>query len=179
MENFLEPIKVKIFYDENLKKITGKDFEEGVVSEGLNFINFLNFVFSSYPEIQKRFTPGTLGFLLNGKEPKENDILKDGDELKIITIKPEDARKGIESQLSEIIRHYQIDISFEEVKDLVFNEDGQEDFNKLIDTFTSKIDNIDEVNEVLKILNAVWNFFPHKALNGLSPTEKIESIRIQ
>ena len=42
----LKPIKVKIFYNNELKKITGKDFEEAVVSENLNFINFLNFIFS-------------------------------------------------------------------------------------------------------------------------------------
>jgi len=30
MEN-LKSIRVKIFYDENLKKITGKDFEEAIV----------------------------------------------------------------------------------------------------------------------------------------------------
>ena len=73
----LKPIKVKIFYDENLKKITGKDSEEIIISENLNFAMFLNFIFSFYPEITKRFIPGTLGFLLNGKPPKENDVLKE------------------------------------------------------------------------------------------------------
>ena len=69
-----------------MKKITKKDFDEPVVSEGLSFPNFLYFLFSSYPEIQKKFPPGKLGFLLNGKKPAENDILKDGDELKLIGI---------------------------------------------------------------------------------------------
>ena len=83
MEN-LKSIKVKITYSENLKKITGKDFEEVVVSENLSFAMFLNFIFSSYPEITKEFAPGTLGFLLNGKRPSEFDILKNGDELNLI-----------------------------------------------------------------------------------------------
>lgn len=95
MEKFLKPIRVKIFYDENLKKITGKDFEEAVISENLNFAMFLNFIFSSYPEIPKEFIPGTLGFLLNGRAPQENDILQDGDKLKIMAIKIEDLRKKI------------------------------------------------------------------------------------
>lgn len=86
MENFLKSIKVKIFYDDNVKKITGKDFKEAVVSENLNFAYFLNFIFSSYPEIQKKFAPGILGFLLNGKLPKENDILKNGDKLEIMVV---------------------------------------------------------------------------------------------
>lgn len=82
MEN-LKPIRVKIFYDENLKEITGKDSEEAVVSKNLKFIMFLNFIFSSYPKIPKRFIPGTLGLLLNGLPPRENDILKDGDKLEM------------------------------------------------------------------------------------------------
>lgn len=83
MEN-LKPVRVKIYYDEDLKKITGKDFEEAVVSENLSFVRFLNFIFSSYPEIPKGFIPGALGFLLNGKPPGENDILKDGDDIMFI-----------------------------------------------------------------------------------------------
>ncbi|MGB9743630.1 MAG: MoaD/ThiS family protein [Minisyncoccales bacterium] len=81
MEDFLKPIKIKIFYDENLKKITGKNFEEAVVSEGMTFVNQLYFIFSSYPEIEKRYPPGKLGLLLNNRPPKDFDILRDGDEI--------------------------------------------------------------------------------------------------
>jgi len=95
----LKPIKVKVFYDKELKMVTGKDSEESIVSENLNFINFLNFIFSSYPTIPKRFIPGTLGFLLNGRAPKENDILKDGDKLEISVLEIGDIRKRIESQV--------------------------------------------------------------------------------
>ncbi|MCD6471361.1 hypothetical protein J7K86_02435 [bacterium] len=175
MEKDLKSIKVNIFYDEELKKITGKKCEEVIVSENLNFIQLLNFIFSSYPEIPKRFIPGTLGFLLNGKEPKENDILKNDDKIEILVLKIEDIRKRIEFQLREIINYYQIDATFEEIKEMVFNENGQEDFNKLIGLFVSKINsgNLDEINEVLKFVNAVWNYFPHKSLKGLSPIEKL------
>jgi len=86
MKEFPKPIKIKIFYDENLKKITGKDFEEAIVSEGLSFANLLYFIFSSYPEIQKRFPPGKLGLLLNNQPPKDFDILRDGDEIVLKTV---------------------------------------------------------------------------------------------
>jgi hypothetical protein len=179
MEDLPKPIKVEISYDNELKKTTGKDFEETVVPENLNFINFLDFIFSSYPEIPKRFIPGTLAFSLNGKEPKENDILKDGDRLEISVFSIEDIRKEIESEVIEIINYYQIDTTFEEIKEMVFNEEGQEDFNKLIELFMSKINsgNLDEINEVLKFVNAVWNYFPHKSLKGLSPIEKIKETK--
>ncbi|KPJ55675.1 hypothetical protein AMJ49_06630, partial [Parcubacteria bacterium DG_74_2] len=63
MENFLKPIKIKVYYDKNLREITGKDFEEMMVSKGLSFAQSLYFLFSSYPEIQQKFPPGKLGFL--------------------------------------------------------------------------------------------------------------------
>jgi len=175
MGKALKPIKINIFYDEELKEITGKSFETAIVSENLNFAQFLNFIFSSYPAIPKRFIPGTLGFLLNGRSPKENDILNNGDKLEISVLKIGDIRKRIESQVKEIINYYQVDTTFEEIKETVFNENGQEDFNKLIELFVSKINssNLDKINEVLKFVNAVWNHFPHKCLDGLCPMEKI------
>lgn len=83
----LKSIKVKIFYNGGLEKITGKDFEEAVISENLDFRMFLHFIFSSYPEIPENFAPGTIGFLLNKIPPKENDILKNGDKLEIADMK--------------------------------------------------------------------------------------------
>jgi len=81
MNDFPKPIKVRIFYDEELKRITGKDSEEAVVSEGLRFVQFLGFVFTSYPEIQKNYPPGKLSLLLNDRRPQDSDILQDGDEV--------------------------------------------------------------------------------------------------
>lgn len=172
----LKPIKIKVFYDKELKKITRKDFEEAMVSENLNFAQFLNFIFSSYPVILKRFIPGTLGFLLNGRETKENDILKDGDKLEIKAFRIEEIRKRLESQVIDIINYYQVDTTFEELERAVFNEGGQEDFNKLTEIFVNQIKsgNLDEINEVLKFVNAIWNYFPHKSLKGLAPVEKIK-----
>ena len=81
MDDFLKPMKVKIFYDKELKKITEKDSEEAVVSEGLKFINMLGFIFASYPEIEKTYPPGKLGLLLNDRLPKDFDVLQDGDKI--------------------------------------------------------------------------------------------------
>ncbi|OGZ63847.1 MAG: hypothetical protein A3A98_00985 [Candidatus Staskawiczbacteria bacterium RIFCSPLOWO2_01_FULL_40_39] len=83
--NFLQHIKVRICYDKELKMITKKDFENAIVSEGINFVTFLHFIFSSYPDITKKFPPGTLGFKLNGKAPGGYDILQDGDILELVT----------------------------------------------------------------------------------------------
>ena len=169
----LKSIKVKIFYDEEFKKITGKDFEESVVSENLGLPMFLNFIFNSYSFITKKFFPGTLGFLLNKKPPKDDDILKDGDELKIIAKSIEEMRKEIELQIREIIEYYEIDITFEKIREMVFIENNQKDFNNLIDIFSNKITDFDKLNAVMQVVNGVWNYFPHESLDGLCPMEKL------
>ncbi len=172
MEN-LKSIKVKIFYDDDLRKITGKDLEEAVVSENLDFVAFLNFIFSSYPEIPKKFLPGTLAFSLNGRKPKEDEILNDGDELKMSGMTIEEIRNNIEFQINEIIDSYKIDATFEKIREKVFNENNQKDFNDLSRLFVEKIANLDEINAVLQVVNAAWNYFPHRSLNGFCPMEKI------
>ena len=83
-QNSLKSIKVKILYDDVLKNITGKNEEITWVNEGISFIMILLFIFSSYPDIQKKYPPGKIGFLLNNKPPKKFDILNDGDEIKVL-----------------------------------------------------------------------------------------------
>lgn len=75
------PIKVTNFYDKTLQLITLKESEEAIVSEGITFLEYLYFFFSSYPEIQDKYPPGVLGFAVNGKLPTDFDVLKDGDKI--------------------------------------------------------------------------------------------------
>lgn len=173
----LKPIRIKIFYDENLKKITRKDFEEAVVSDNLNFTMFLDFLFSSYPKISKKFTPGTLGFLLNKMRPKETDVLKDGDILEIKGLSTEDVRREIENAINAVISYYSIDITFEEIKNLILNEKDHNDLGALTEVFTRKLNDVDEVNSVLRIINMAWNYFPHETLGGKSPHQITEEHR--
>ncbi len=79
--DFPKPCKIKILYDETLQKITGKKEEEAIVSEGIPFMIFLGTIFSSYPAIELKYPPGTLGFTVNGRPPSDFEILEDGDEV--------------------------------------------------------------------------------------------------
>ena len=74
-------LSITITYDPNLQKITGKDKEVSITSEGTTFMQFLLFLFEAYPEIQTTYPPGKLGFTVNGNPPKNQDLLKDGDVL--------------------------------------------------------------------------------------------------
>ena len=83
MKSFPKPIKIQIFYDMKLRKITGVASEEAIVSEGLRFLLMLKTIFDSYPEIPKLYPPGSMGLLLNDKLPTDFDILDDGDQIKL------------------------------------------------------------------------------------------------
>jgi len=87
--------------------------------------------------------------------------------------KIEDVRREIENQVKAIIDYYKVDTTFEEIRETVFVENDQKDFNNLVQIFADKIANLEKLNAVLQVVNAVWNYFPHKSLNGLCPMEKI------
>ena len=76
-----KPAMITITFDSNLQKITGKETETSMISEGMPFMQFLFFLFSSYPEIQTTYPPGTLGFTVNGEPPRDGMVLHDGDRL--------------------------------------------------------------------------------------------------
>lgn len=82
MDIILRPVKVKISYDQTLQKITGTPFEKAMVSKNLIFVQFLHFIFSSYPKIPPNYPPGSIGFTLNGKMPTDYSILEENDEVK-------------------------------------------------------------------------------------------------
>jgi hypothetical protein len=74
-----QPAKIYISFDHNLRRITGKESDVAMVSNGISFIQFLFFLFESYPEIQASYPPGKLGFLINNEAPREDSQLYDGD----------------------------------------------------------------------------------------------------
>ena len=80
IEEILEKgITVNLHYDKQLQKITGKEQETVKTSCGCPFDILLSIVFTSYPEIKKRYPPGFLGFTLNGAVPTAGSTLSEGD----------------------------------------------------------------------------------------------------
>jgi len=78
-----QSIKVHIIYDQELQKITKVEHEEASISEGMQFILFLKFIFDSHPEIPKQFLPGNIAISVNGDRPTEFQILSDGDNIEL------------------------------------------------------------------------------------------------
>ncbi len=72
-------ITISIQFDAELQKLTGNAGHPVFMSEGANFTFLLMSVFEEYPEIEKMYPPGTLGFTINGVPPKPYSPLFDND----------------------------------------------------------------------------------------------------
>jgi len=81
-------------------------------------------------------------------------------------------RKEIEKELIEMLEETESDFSLEHVKDIIYNEEDSDDMQKIIAMFDRGGD-ISELNNILELVSDAWNYFPHKALNDLSPMEKL------
>lgn len=81
-------------------------------------------------------------------------------------------RNDIEKQLNKIISLLELNITFDEIKEIIYNEQDQGVLHEIIGKFDTGQD-IDELNKILAVVNEAWNYFPHKLLDGLSPVEKI------
>jgi hypothetical protein len=75
----IRSINVFIKFDPVLEPITGQGEMKVVMSDDTPFTFFLHSIFTSYPELQKRYSPGKLAISLNDRTPTEYDILHDGD----------------------------------------------------------------------------------------------------
>lgn len=80
-------------------------------------------------------------------------------------------RGQIEKELSNFVNKYKIKLNVREIKEAVYDKSSYEDLNEVIKLFSS-VRSVSELNNILKTLNDVWNYFPHKSLGGLSPHEK-------
>jgi hypothetical protein len=80
-------------------------------------------------------------------------------------------REEIKKELTEIIEKNKINYSFEDIEKMVYQKKIPKSLPNIIDIFSDCIDSDDKV---LPLLNDLFNFFPHKELNGLSPVEKIK-----
>lgn len=176
----VKPNKITIFYDANLEKITGIPLEEAMISEDFAFADFLHSLFVSYPEIPRKVPPGRLGFLLNNAKPEVFDVLKDGDSVTLMAfekgVELEKYQIGIiqhqtEEELLCLIKKYKINITIEEIKEIIFNEKDLKSVHS-----TNGLES-DEERRVLNVLMKAWNYFPHKSLGGRCPIEKISELQ--
>ncbi len=80
-------------------------------------------------------------------------------------------RKEIEEELLEMLKETGSDFGLEDIRDIIYNEEGSDDLTDIISMFDNG-ENFNELENILEVVNDAWNYFPHKVLNGLSPAEK-------
>ena len=77
-------IKLRVYYDEALQRITKTKYDPIIMSEGALFVYLLQNVFVEHPEIEKKYPPGKLGFIINDITlPKPHTPLFNGDVIKM------------------------------------------------------------------------------------------------
>jgi hypothetical protein len=81
-------------------------------------------------------------------------------------------RKEIEQELEEMLKKTESDFSLDHVRDVIFYEKSNDDMMKVIAMFDRGGDS-SELSDILELVTDAWNYFPHKALSGISPAEAI------
>ena len=79
-------------------------------------------------------------------------------------------RKEIEKELIDLIKEHKSPFSLKDIKEIIYNEEDSDDLMKVVRIFDRGGD-ASELDNILELATDAWNYFPHKALNGLSPTE--------
>jgi len=81
-------------------------------------------------------------------------------------------RKEIEQELVEMLKETESDFTLDHVRDVIFNEEDNDDMMKVVAMFDRGGD-ASELSNVLEFVTDAWNYFPHKVLGGISPAEKL------
>lgn len=80
-------------------------------------------------------------------------------------------KKQAEEEIVAMLKETESDFSLEDVKEIIYNEEDSDDYQHVVAMFDRGGDSI-ELQDILDVVTDAWNYFPHKALGGLSPREK-------
>lgn len=81
-------------------------------------------------------------------------------------------RKEIEQELVEILKETESDFTLDYIRDVIYHEEDNDDMMKVVAMFDRGGD-ASELSNVLELVTDAWNYFPHKILGGISPSEKL------
>lgn len=81
-------------------------------------------------------------------------------------------RREIEKELLEMLKETESDFGLDDIKEIIYNEDGQDSLTEVIAMFDTG-QGLIELENILETVNDAWNYFPHKIIGDLSPAEKL------
>ncbi len=79
-------------------------------------------------------------------------------------------RKEIGRELEDMLKETKSDFSLQDVKDVIFHEEGNDDMMKIMMMF-DRGEDASELSNVLELVTDAWNYFPHAAIGGKAPVE--------
>jgi len=82
-------------------------------------------------------------------------------------------RKEIEQELIGLLKEHKSPFTLKDIEEIIYNEEESDDLMKVVRIFDRGGD-ASELQNILDLATDAWNYFPHKALDGLSPQEMIE-----
>ena len=80
--------------------------------------------------------------------------------------------KELEQELTNTLKETESEFTLDHVRDAIFHEEDNDDMMKVVAMFDRGGD-ASELSNVLELVTDAWNYFPHKALGGISPAEKL------
>ena len=80
-----------------------------------------------------------------------------------------DYHAEVEAEATELLEETGSDFTLDDVKNVIYNEEESDDFQKVIAMFDDG--NPENLSNIIETVTDAWNYFPHKLTNGLSPTE--------
>lgn len=81
-------------------------------------------------------------------------------------------RKEIEQELVNMLKETKSDFTLDHVREAIFHEEDNDDMMKVVAMFDRGGD-ASELSNVLELVTDAWNYFPHKILGGISPSDVI------
>lgn len=83
-------------------------------------------------------------------------------------------RRELEEEITDMLQETESEFSLQDVKDAIYNETEEDDMTDIIAMFDRGGD-ASELSNILELVTDAWNYFPHKLLDGRSPSEILES----
>ncbi|MBU6231236.1 MAG: hypothetical protein KGI50_05750 [Patescibacteria group bacterium] len=80
-------------------------------------------------------------------------------------------RKELEQEIVDMLKETESDFELADVLNAIYEEEESDGMGKIIAMFDNG--DISILNNVLELVTDAWNYFPHKSLGGISPSEKL------
>jgi hypothetical protein len=91
-----------------------------------------------------------------------------------VSLKVIEMRMIATGKLESLLKDSKSEYDLDDIKEMIFDEDGHEDLMELISIFDTGEKGGPKLEDVMEAVNMAWNCFPHNTLDGACPIEKMD-----